>query len=414
VISAITRLGSSSESVSILSKTGVIVLLEMKCAISEDVQYYRKSGEFRHSTSSSINTYQLFIERALQVTKPGGRIGFIVPSTLLGDYSSRGIREHLLTNNSIDTIDSFTESARLFPGVTQSVCITILQKGGNSETFTFRHGLESIESVHTKSGYNLALRNLQQTFGQSLIVPRIESADWKILKKMHKHPTLSSFSWMLNRRGELDLTLDKKHVKAETGTANLVRGSEIGRYRKLSKSNRHPREYVNLQSFRAAKKSSRRLGHIEQARIACQQVSNQSNQWRLKFCMIESGMVLANSCNYIVIESGNKHGLLDYLLGILNSELLNWRFSVSSTNNHVSNRELALLPIVNPLDNLNVNLVNEISKSVKRIRHPLVEMVPELESLVFRLYGFSKTDVRRVMKRRNHTSSRIDEIVDYL
>ncbi|MDF1540353.1 MAG: Eco57I restriction-modification methylase domain-containing protein, partial [Candidatus Thorarchaeota archaeon] len=385
-----------------------------KTLIAEDVEYYRKSGEFNHSTSSSINTYQLFIERALQTAKMGGRIGFIVPSTLLGDYSSRIMREHLLTENTLDTIDSFTESARLFPGVTQAVCIAALQKGGRSENFTFLHDLESIQSAQSNLGYKLALDDVLQTFGQSFVVPRIESNDWLILKRMHSHPPLSTFSWMYNRRGEFDLTFDKKHMEPNKGTVKLIRGSEIGRYHKLPKSKRHQRQYVDIQSFRFAKKNSRRLAHINQERIACQQVSNQVNQWRLKFCRIESGSVLANSCNYIALEIGYEPQLLAYLLGILNSELLNWRFSVSSTNNHVSNREIALLPIVNPLDDNNANLVSEISKEVKQIKRPLTELNPRLESLVFRLYGLSKNEVRRVMKRRNRTTSSIDEIVDSL
>ncbi len=385
-----------------------------KRLMAEDVEYYRKSGEFKYSTSNSINTYQLFIERALQTTKSGGRIGFVVPSTLLGDYSSRMIRKHLLTHHSIDAIHSFTESARLFPGVTQAVCIGVLEKGGRSEAFTFQHGLESIESTQLEPVYELTLNNVLQVFGSSFIVPRIESTDWKILNRMHTHPSLSSYSWMLNRRGEFDLTFDKMHLEPDNGTVDLIRGSDIGRYQQLPKSKHHPRQFVNLHSFRAAKKNSRRLNHISQVRIACQQVSNQSTHWRLKFCKIKPGSVLANSCNYIVLESGCNPELLDYLLGILNSDLLNWRFSISSTNNHISNREISLLPIVNPLDADNVSIVDEISRKVKEIKHPQMEINPKLESLVFRLYGFTKSEVRRVLIRRNHIGSSIDEIVDGL
>ncbi|MFW9844860.1 MAG: Eco57I restriction-modification methylase domain-containing protein, partial [Candidatus Thorarchaeota archaeon] len=64
--------------------------------IRESTNYFRESNEYRLATSYSINTYQLFIERALQITQNGGTIGCIIPSNILGDVSAQRLRANLL------------------------------------------------------------------------------------------------------------------------------------------------------------------------------------------------------------------------------------------------------------------------------------------------------------------------------
>src|SRR6185503_10150270 len=42
--------------------------------------FVREAGIYRVDTRSHVNRYQLFVERALQLTSRGGRIGFILPA----------------------------------------------------------------------------------------------------------------------------------------------------------------------------------------------------------------------------------------------------------------------------------------------------------------------------------------------
>jgi Alw26I/Eco31I/Esp3I family type II restriction m6 adenine DNA methyltransferase len=384
-----------------------------KALMMEDLNYFRNSGEFQHSISSSMNTYQIFIERAIQVSKVGGRIGFVVPTTLLGDFSSRKMRKHLLYDHSIISIEEFTESARLFPGVTQSVCIAVVENGSKSTSFSIRYGLETLDDSDSTPPIKVTTKGIDEVFGNSLSIPRVDERDWKVLQKLHSHPSVSSYDWLANHRGELDLTIDKRHVRSGTGKPRLIRGRDIGRYSLLSDGGGMDSEFVDMNAFKDSKINSRRIQHVSEPRIACQQVSNLRNQWRLKFSRIQSDTILANSCNYLSINSATPSFILDYILGVMNSELLNWRFNISSTNNHVSNREIASLPLVNPFEDSNRDTARSIASHVKKIKINTPRIIHEIESLVFILYRIKSSQARRILRTRGLSNDDIKSIVDF-
>ena len=100
-------------------------------------------------------------------------------------------------------------------------------------------------------------------------------------------------------------------------------------------------EYV-LPDFFESKSSDYMTFDKGQIRLVCPQISNQSQRVRLRFLECDTNDVLGNSCNYIVIL---RDGLLK-LKTILNSSLLNWRFKITSSNNHINNYEIDDLPII--------------------------------------------------------------------
>ncbi|UCH05278.1 MAG: Eco57I restriction-modification methylase domain-containing protein, partial [Candidatus Thorarchaeota archaeon] len=313
--------------------------------LSEDVEYFRNSGEYKLGNTHTIDTYRLFIERALQLTREGGRIGFVVPSTLLGDLSAHKLRRSLLLNNRVETVEEFNEGSRLFPGVTQAVCIVVVERGGTTIKLRGSFNLDNLDEAEKSTGLTIDIQDIQETMGDSLVIPRVPGEGWSILEKLHRNPPLGQLSWLKNRRGELDLTMHKEYVRKGRGDAQLIRGSHITRY-SIVETPETKCECVNVAAFSKKLGSSRRIAHLRKPRLACQQVSNRAQRWRLKFAPVPSEVVLANSCNYIVVREDLGSDVLPYLLGVLNSDLMNWRFEVSNTNNHVSNRELSSLPIV--------------------------------------------------------------------
>ncbi len=384
-----------------------------KLQMQEDLLYFRRSGEYASSISASINTYHLFIERALMLTRENGEIGFIVPSTLLADASASKLRKDLLVNNCILTITEFPESARLFEQVTQSVCIGHVQRTGTTRAFKVQFGMGSSGVKHGTRSYRLKLQDIKRVFGESYAIPRVDSHDWKLLRKMHKHAPLSSYHWLRNHRGELDLTLDKQFIHKGSGSYLLLRGSGIGRYA-LSGKFRDNSEHVDYNAFYSSKRNSSRMKHITSLRIACQQVSNQQNHWRLKFAPVKPRIVLANSCNYIVLQNGTPDWVLYYLMGVLNSELLNWRFTIASSNNHVSNRELASLPVADPFVENNEERATHIASLVGAIRKPSNHSHPMIEALVLSLYGFNRNEASKVLAYRKNDKNTVKEIQELM
>ena len=82
---------------------------------------------------------------------------------------------------------------------------------------------------------------------------------------------------------------------------------------------------------------------FNQSRLICQQISNIDTLKRLNFTISDKSDIIANSCNYLTVKNKNS---IKSLLAIMNSYLLNWRFKISSGNNHINNYELDELPIL--------------------------------------------------------------------
>lgn len=367
-----------------------------KTRIREMSQYFRNSGEYNFATSYSLNTYQLFIERALQIAHKDGVIGCIVPSTILCDLSAQTLRTHLFLENQVRVIDCFPETSRLFPDVTQAVTILTVRKGGSTTDFGIGFN-RSLTDALEKKRLVLDVKRIRKTMGPSLIVPQIDARGYEILDLIHKYPSLDSYSEISINRGELDLTTNQNLYSSKRTDVPLVRGSQISRYDLVL--GRHEPKFADVKSLRTLLSSSRRVKHIDMKRIACQQVSNMNQRWRLKFAPIHSGSVLANSCNYIAYPQTKSNDIENYLLGILNSELLNWRFQVTNSNNHVSIKELRSLPLV-PFIPEN-SYVKEICKAVQSYRLREIDSILPIEAYVLALYGFNHENAALLLQMRN-------------
>ena len=356
----------------------------------EVISYFRKSHEYQFATSYSINTYQLFVERALQLLRKGGYIGCVVPSNILGDVSAQRLREYLLQQNQLKTIDDFPETSRMFPGVTQSVSIISIKKGGKTERIEVGFNRLSLEDALERKRMKINKDQILHTMGSTFTIPRIDATGFKLLDILHNHPLLGSNTDVVIRRGELDLTINKNALTSHKTNTPLIRGSHISRFALVE--SRHKPEFVKISKFKKTLETSSRSEHINMSRIACQQVSNMGQRWRLKFAQVEPGTILANSCNYIVVNGKNTSNNLDYFLGILNSELMNWRFQISNFNNHVSIRELQNLPIVKP--SKSSKTTRNLSKAVRTLDNPAIE------ANVFALYGFSTRQAKSILEVR--------------
>ncbi|TXT55273.1 MAG: hypothetical protein BAJATHORv1_40184 [Candidatus Thorarchaeota archaeon] len=383
-----------------------------KSQLAEDVGYFRNSGEYQLANKYTLDTYRLFVERAIQLLRPSGYMGFIVPSTLLGDLSAKMLRKYIFSHTDVDTIEIYVEQAGLFEQVTQSVCILTTQLGSPSQNITLKFDGTELGKFSSQKFIKLSTEEIRQVSGSSMVVPQVTRDGLGILKKIHRHPSLGQLRWVEIFRGELDLTNNSSFIQDHQNDTPLIRGANIDRFRIDLDSIEHS---VNFEFFSEWLKGSRRHPHLQQQRIACQQISNRAQRWRLKFAKISPNSILANSCNYIAVSNYNPSDYLDYLLGLLNSSLLNWRFALSNTNNHVSNRELAALPVVNPVTATanGTKLIQQIIDWVREHTSNRIDTVP-LDILVFRLFGLDPNEAKVILTRQNAGKSEMSEIISSL
>lgn len=297
-------------------------------SINNMAKYFRNSPYYKYSIEGMLNLYQLSLEAMLGMLQAGGEMGIICPSTLFADISASSLRKHLLSKNNVSYIKYFTEDDPLFDNVTQATCIFHLTKGESTNI---------IDIVQGGKEYRISLEDVKQVFKSNWEIPSIEKVEWDILKKLLKFPLLKTQSFIRNKRGELDLSLFRDYITLEPTNLRLVRGNMLSG----DSINDINHEFVKPE-FLDKKSSDYMTFDHGKKRLVCQQISNQLQNIRLKFVECQKNDVLGNSCNYITVSEEQ----IPRMKVLLNSALLNWRFKVTSTNNHINNYELDELPII--------------------------------------------------------------------
>lgn len=340
----------------------------LKSKIKSEIQFFKTSGVYNYSIEGMLNYYQLSIEMILKLTKEDGEIGIICPSSLFADLTASRLRKFLLNNNTLRFIRYYREASNLFDNVAQSTVIFYLKKGGISD---------KIKIEHNGDKFKVALKTINKVFDKNQEIPLIDEVGWSILSKLSIHKKIKDYSFIRNKRGELDLTQYKDCIlKGEKTDYRLVRGNMIKEDGLVDKND----EFVSIDDFVNRKSKDFIENDLNKSRLICQQISNVDLRKRLKFTFSEPRDILANSCNYI--NSLRSFDDLKKLHFLLNSALLNWRFKVTSSNNHINNYELDELPILN-LEQLDLQSFNGNKY--------------ENEIQICKLYGLNESEINYIL-----------------
>ncbi|MDA8802234.1 N-6 DNA methylase [Candidatus Poseidoniales archaeon] len=381
--------------------------------ILEKKRYERLRKHIRESKmypccKGVLNWYKLFIERALHLLNKNGSMGFIVPSTLLCDDSTKDLRRALLEHE-LSHLLEIPEKNNLFENVTQSYSIGVLNKDKRSQKTDFRFGVKSMKDAENKQK-GVILREITDVTEKSFSIPLTTSHGLSIFLKMHQHQTLSKINNIINKRGEIDLTNFKSVLSNSPGDGKtrLLRGNDV-EFCKISPINVEKPSLINQQKAIQMLGGSEKVKHLSMKRIVCQQIANQNNADRLIFAPIDENMFCGNSLNYICWVGDDAEIWNSVLLGLLNSTLLDWRFKITSTNNHVNNYEIDDLPLpLNESDDPKLSSeLHEIAKITDQLKvcHTagLARLRDSLDKMVFSLYDLTKEDIKFVLEQMGAT-----------
>lgn len=299
--------------------------------IQKEVHYFRSVNIYQYSIEGMLNYYKIAIEKMLQLLNKNGSIGIICPSTLFGDLSSKNLRKYILLKHNLSKLIFFPEKAKLFENVSQATSIFYISN--NEPT-------NNIEITLKKNTFNVSIKTIKNTFENTLEIPQIDAFGWSILEKLADFKKLKNYKNLRNRRGELDLLNFKNLITTQKNEHQLIRGNMINCEHILYEKGD---EFVKIEPFLKAKSQDFIENDYQKVRLVCQQISNMDTEKRLKFVFSKPNDILSNSCNYISILDNSNINKLNL---VLNSHLLNWRFKITSTNNHINNYELDELPLI--------------------------------------------------------------------
>ncbi len=318
--------------------------------------YFRK---MYGTCSGKINTYRLMLERGLMLLREGGALGFIVPATLLADSSAEKIRRWLLDRSRVLQALVLPERARVFRGVTQACVILVARKGTRTESLHVA-SWNGERDIYLCREVEIPRTLLSET---EFRIPLLRSSEEKaLLETLQVYPKLRGGPNVKPacrvHQGEINMTVHRKFLSARPTEHVLVRGEHIEPFRVVHPSPGGNRwDWVvshfldrdgrpNARGSRGSRSHGSRMrggDHPpwQSKRVALGRVVNMGTKKRLKAALVGPGTFLGDMTNYL----GDIALPWPYLLGVLNSRVLNWRLKLTSTNNYISAEEVEALPI---------------------------------------------------------------------
>jgi hypothetical protein len=219
-------------------------------------EYYKDKAVFPlNKGAGDGNLFRLFVERNLTLLNAGGSLNYVLPSALMFEEGSMGLRQHIFTHAQLRLFYSFENRNGIFPDVHRSYKFALMQiintpPGAASappiDTAFYVLDPADLLRPEIHVPYPLATLKALSTEQWALMELR-DGTDLPILQKCYSaFPALSPY-WLDFRR-ELHMTDDKDLFieQAAPGLLPLYEGKMIWQYSHLFEQ---PQYWVNPEAF---------------------------------------------------------------------------------------------------------------------------------------------------------------------
>ena len=378
------------------------------------IRFTRDAGVYRAQSDGHANRYQLFVERAIALTRQGGRLGLVLPSGLATDVGSAALRRLLLSQCRVDAIVGMDNHRGVFP-IHRSVRFLLVT--GSSGTATDQIGCRldlddpaDLESIGDESAAHFAVQLspalLERISGPDLAIPSLRSAtDLAIVERAASlfPPLGSPAGWAVSFGRELNASDDRAVFRPAGRPGTLEshkRGSSRIRTRYLPiVEGKHVEPFqVALGSARhsVSAADARRLlrsDRHEHPRLAYRDVASATNRLTLIAAVLPAHCVSTHTvfCLRTPLPSQTQH----LLCGLFNSFVVNYLVRLRVTT-HVTTGTVERLPI--PLAETAPAACREIAglaRLLARRRDPVA--LARLNARVAGLYQLSAAEFKHIL-----------------
>lgn len=366
------------------------------------LRFCRSSPAYLHSGNGHPNSYQLFVERALQLARPRGRIGLILPSGIATDHGSASLRRRLFDRTAIDTWLGFDNRARIFP-IHRSMRFVVLStaNAGCTETLRFRCGLTDPEALDredpARPSLAIARARLEAWSPEHLTIPEIASAAALgiVAAIAERVPALADRSgWHVRFGRELNATDDRPHFARLTARPKsilpVVEGKQLAPFR------------VDLERstmgvpVKIASRLVDRATTFDRNRIGYRDVASATNKLTLIAGMLPRGTISTHTV--FCLKPPLDERAQWCLLALLNSFVANYLVRLQVTT-HVTTALVARLPVPRPADQSPE--FARLAELSKRLAAAGVDGdaagYAELNAIASRLYGLTRDEYAHVL-----------------
>ncbi|WRA01714.1 Eco57I restriction-modification methylase domain-containing protein [Helicobacter pylori] len=338
------------------------------------------------------NTYKVFIELGFNLTKQKGLISLITQSSIMCDCSAQFTRELLLKYCQIHYFVEFNKKQKLFSNVIQGVCILEFLKDRPNKEHAFKIAINNTQIQMNQIQYEQIKQDEILKFFPLYEIPLIKSGEMEIVRKIKTDKILFRDLLEKSLQGNIN-TIHLKAIQDQKETnGRIYKGANCHRYFLDTQYLFAKDNQITQQIFEK---------NYYQNIIVTQNITGTSDAYRIHANLIEvknQEILFLHTCNLSYCKE-REHA--KFLVGLLNSRLLDWLFRKTSTNNHVNLYELETLPIPQitksnkPTADKIIALVDKIL--VLKEEDPKANtqrLEKEIDALVYQLYHLTDEEIK--------------------
>lgn len=334
---------------------------------NELISYYKNN----YSGNSYLpNLYEYFIKRSLQLLENKGRIGFIIPDRLANNLQHADFRREILNNYNILNLTFEVD----FPNINTDTMIFIVEKNHR------KNNNIKIE-VYNKRKYIINQEEYKENLNFKFFYES-DSSHRSIKKDIEKNSFLlgdicTTFTGFIGDKKKIN------HDKVNSEQVKILKGENIRKYDVLNNY------YYNFIS------ENIKGGTKNIDKLTCKnKIVIRKTGKRIIAALDKEGNIIEQSLYGIIsIKEKISH---KYILGILNSKLIQWyylNFLVTNLNSTPQIKKYSLDRI--PIKDCSLKELRRIEDLVDMIISTTKERMileEELDKSIFDLYGISKVD----------------------
>ncbi len=351
--------------------------------------------------SRKMNLFALFLIRSISLLKSEGNLGFIVPNTLLRTTTNDFVRKFILDETYIQEIVDLRDG--VFHGVTASTILLFLQKMSQKPNRRTLINFRVNDLLDYK--FDSHLIDQKRFFNNPVLAFNIhlDSELEAAFEQMNHHSielghlSKEIIEGIVCRKKDNLFTADSSHPLAK----KLLRGKDIGRYRINWKEDQYI-IYATDTSLTKTKLHRPRPQWVHEApeKLLIQRIGG--GVFPLQVAYDNSQYYTFASINNLILRhmtnSESNHFSYKYLLGILNSKLINAYYLLNYSNKssltvNISKTFLEHLPI-KMADSPTQSLIENVTDYLLYLSQPPnqdTELIPFydsylLDSIIFELY----------------------------
>ncbi len=365
-----------------------------------DKAFMNKSYE---TAEGQWDIYQLFFERAIKLLKDGGYLGFITSNKYATAEYGKNLRQFLLENCKIISIIDASD-IDVFKDASTYPYVIILQKCSNKNALM----TNMVEIAHISTDNEIydirkTVKNQSDFNNDKNLVFNLNIVDSALIRKLNIKTKLLGELCEIREAIHTGNIREKVlfNEKKNDFCQKVIGGRDISRYN----SNWNGKWILYNPAVIDKKKGE--YGnfpdkmYFDNPKLLIRDIS-----LRLTATYDDSRLYCLNTLYSVILKNNNDRIDLKYILGILNSNLINYVFSSQFSGSHVSGGYLRFKPMFTK--QLPIHLATPVEQK------PIVELVDRMLSLNKKLADLgdkNTTETARLKEEIAATDAKIDSLV---